>query len=160
VQIKILPKIVLHRMHCMTWHIIFFLKSLRILKEIREKFHIKIPPKSPCANFQSPCKFKNPIFILKMFPLLISAQSAKQPCQPIRPFGPLSPPGLFFLLQHRSRGSAATTGLAPPPNVAPASPRHECTAPSTAPHPAPVSPSPSFNPQSKTLVKSKPFRPH
>jgi hypothetical protein len=39
-----------------------FLKSLRRLEEFRKNPHVKIPPKSPCANFQSLGKFKNPIF--------------------------------------------------------------------------------------------------
>jgi hypothetical protein len=39
-----------------------FLKSLRSLEEFRKNPHVKIPPKSPCANFQSLGKFKNPIF--------------------------------------------------------------------------------------------------
>jgi hypothetical protein len=39
-----------------------FLKSLKSLGEFRKKPHVKIPPKSPCANFQSLGKFKNPIF--------------------------------------------------------------------------------------------------
>jgi hypothetical protein len=39
-----------------------FLKSLRSLEEFRKNPHVKIPPKSPCANFQSLDKFKNSIF--------------------------------------------------------------------------------------------------
>jgi hypothetical protein len=35
-----------------------FLKSLRSLDEFRKNPHIKIPPKSPCINFQSPNIFK------------------------------------------------------------------------------------------------------
>jgi hypothetical protein len=35
-----------------------FLKSLRSLDGFRENPHIKIPPKSPCINFQSPNIFK------------------------------------------------------------------------------------------------------
>jgi hypothetical protein len=42
----------------MTWHIIFFLKSLKSLEEFRKNPHVKIPPKSPCANFQSLRKLK------------------------------------------------------------------------------------------------------
>jgi hypothetical protein len=44
----------------MTYYI--FLKSLRSLEEFRKNPHVKIPPKSPCANFQSLGKFKNYIF--------------------------------------------------------------------------------------------------
>jgi hypothetical protein len=40
----------------MTYYI--FLKSLRSLEEFRKNPHVKIPPKSPCANFQSLGKFK------------------------------------------------------------------------------------------------------
>jgi hypothetical protein len=42
-----------------------FLKYLRSLEEFRKNPHVKIPPKSPCANFQSLGVFKNSIFIRK-----------------------------------------------------------------------------------------------
>ncbi len=42
-----------------------FLKYLRSLEEFRKNPHVKIPPKSPCANFQSLGIFKNSIFIRK-----------------------------------------------------------------------------------------------
>jgi hypothetical protein len=42
-----------------------FLKYLRSLEEFRKNPHVKIPPKSPCANFQSLAIFKNSIFIRK-----------------------------------------------------------------------------------------------
>jgi hypothetical protein len=42
-----------------------FLKSLRSLGEFRKNSHVKIPSKSPFANFQSLCIFKNPNFIRK-----------------------------------------------------------------------------------------------
>jgi hypothetical protein len=42
-----------------------FLKYLDSLEEFKKNPHVKIPPKSPCANFQSPGIFKNPIFIQK-----------------------------------------------------------------------------------------------
>jgi hypothetical protein len=44
-----------------------FLKSLRSLDEFRKNPHVKIPPKSPCANFQSLGKFQNPIPNSKIF---------------------------------------------------------------------------------------------
>jgi hypothetical protein len=44
-----------------------FLKSLRSLEEFRKNSHVKIPPKSPCANFQSLGKFKNLIFLIRKF---------------------------------------------------------------------------------------------
>jgi hypothetical protein len=52
---------------------------LTSLEEFRKNPHVKIPPKSPCANFQSLGKFKNLILIRKFF-FLISAR----------------PPPLFF----------------------------------------------------------------
>jgi hypothetical protein len=42
-----------------------FLKSLRSLEEFRKNPHVKIPPKSPCANFQSLFIFENSNFIWK-----------------------------------------------------------------------------------------------
>jgi hypothetical protein len=42
-----------------------FLKYLRSLEEFRKNPHVKIPPKSPCANFQRLGIFKNLIFIQK-----------------------------------------------------------------------------------------------
>jgi hypothetical protein len=47
-------------LHGMAYYI--FLKSLTSLEEFRKNPHVKIPPKSPCANFQSLGIFKNPIF--------------------------------------------------------------------------------------------------
>jgi hypothetical protein len=58
-----------------------FLKSLRSLGEFRKNPHVKIPPKSPCANFQSLGKFKNPNFNSKIYFLRF---------WPGRPCGPLS----------------------------------------------------------------------
>jgi hypothetical protein len=57
-----------------------FLKSLRRLEEFRKKPHVKIPPKSPCANFQSLGKLKNPIFNSEILFLRF---------RPSRPCGPL-----------------------------------------------------------------------
>jgi hypothetical protein len=57
-----------------------FLKSLRSLEEFRKNPHVKIPPKSPCANFQSLGKFKNPIFNSEILFLRF---------RPGRPCGPL-----------------------------------------------------------------------
>jgi hypothetical protein len=58
-----------------------FLKYLRSLEELTKNPHVKIPPKSPCANFQSIGKFKNPIFNSKNIFLHF---------QPGQPYGPLS----------------------------------------------------------------------
>jgi hypothetical protein len=44
-----------------------FLKYLRSLEEFRKNPCVQIPPKSPCANFQSLGIFKNSIFIRKEF---------------------------------------------------------------------------------------------
>jgi hypothetical protein len=44
-----------------------FLKSLRSLGEFRKNPHVKIPPKCPCANFQSIGIFKNQILFGKEF---------------------------------------------------------------------------------------------
>jgi hypothetical protein len=57
-----------------------FLKSLRSLEEFRKNPHVKIPPKSPCAKFQSLGKFKNPIFNSEILFLRF---------WPVRPCGPL-----------------------------------------------------------------------
>jgi hypothetical protein len=50
-----------------------FLKYLRSLEEFGENPHVKIPPKSPCANFQSLGIFKNSIFYSKTNFLQLSA---------------------------------------------------------------------------------------
>jgi hypothetical protein len=64
-----------------------FLKSLRSLEEFWKNPHVKIPPKSPCANFQSLGKFKNPIFNSEiLFPTFGPADLAGHSA-----FGPASP---------------------------------------------------------------------
>jgi hypothetical protein len=69
-----------------------FLKSVRSLEEFRKNPHVKIHPKSPCTNFQSLGKFKNPIFNSKiLFPCFWPGR----PCGPLshwpsRPHWPLS----------------------------------------------------------------------
>jgi hypothetical protein len=60
-----------------------FLKYLRSLEESRKNPHVKIPPKFPCANFQSLDKFKN----------LSSSLSAQLPLPAHSAFGPASPAG-------------------------------------------------------------------
>jgi hypothetical protein len=74
-----------------------FLKSLRNLEEFRKNPHLKIPPKSPCANFQSLGKLKNPIFIrkrifLRFRPNRPSGQPARPASQPSQPLA-FSPTG-------------------------------------------------------------------
>jgi hypothetical protein len=89
-----------------------FLKYLRSLEEFRKNPHIKIPPKSPCANFQSLGKFKNPIFNSKILflrfrpgqpygPLGISPS---RPCWPLSSRGPKPP-----LPAHLARSSVASS---------------------------------------------------
>jgi hypothetical protein len=72
-----------------------FLKSLRSLEEFRRNPHVKIPLKSPCANFQSLGKFKNPIFNSE---ILFLRFRPGRPCGPLarwpsRPRWPLSSRG-------------------------------------------------------------------
>jgi hypothetical protein len=72
-----------------------FLKSLRSLEEFRKNPHVKIPPKSPCTNFHSLGKFKNPIFNSKISFLHFWPG---RPCGPLgrwpsRPHWPLSSRG-------------------------------------------------------------------
>jgi hypothetical protein len=76
-----------------------FLKSLRSLEEFRKNPQVKIPPKSPCANFQSLGKFKNPIFNSKILFLRF---------QPGQPYGPLG------LWPSRPRWPLSSHGLKPP----------------------------------------------
>jgi hypothetical protein len=64
-----------------------FLKYLRSLEEFRKNHHVKIPPKSLCANFQSLGEFKNQIFNSKKIFLLHF-----WPGYPYRPTWPLAQP--------------------------------------------------------------------
>jgi hypothetical protein len=78
-----------------------FIKYLRSLEKFRKKSHVKIPPKSPCANLQSLDIFKNQILFGKEFSSLL-AQPAQQPAGPsglsaqpqhsFFPFQPAVPP--------------------------------------------------------------------
>jgi hypothetical protein len=65
-----------------------FLKSLRSLAEFRKNPHVKIPPKSPCANFQSLCIFKNQKFYSEIILLIFRT---------IRPFGPAEAHSFFSI---------------------------------------------------------------
>jgi hypothetical protein len=69
-----------------------FLKYLRSLEEFRKNPHVKIPPNSPCANFQSLGKFKNLIFNSKILFIRF---------RPDQPYGPL---GLWPSRPPSSRG--------------------------------------------------------
>jgi hypothetical protein len=75
-----------------------FLKSLRSLEEFRKNPHVKIPHKSPCANFQSLGTFKNQILFGKEFPTSLPAHPAfsAQPRPSLSFFSnqPISPPPL------------------------------------------------------------------
>jgi hypothetical protein len=114
---------------------IIFIKSMRSLGEFRKNPHVKIPPKSPCANFQSLGIFKNQILFGEEFSPSLSAHPAFRPSlfffyrpifpplptgpwpsdRPSPPARPNQPP--FFFLPHRSRARTAPppAGLAPPP---------------------------------------------
>jgi hypothetical protein len=97
-------------MHCIAWHIIFFLKSVRSLEEFSKIPRVKIPPKSPSTNFQSHGKFKNPIFnseilFLDFGPADLAAHPASQPSQPTgrAVFRTLKVPGRPIQPTRRSR---------------------------------------------------------
>jgi hypothetical protein len=66
-----------------------FLKYLMSLEEFRKNPHVKIPPKSPCANFQSLGIFKNLILFKKEFSSDFGpsgpAPPPRWPTQPRRP---------------------------------------------------------------------------
>jgi hypothetical protein len=82
----------------MTWHIIFFLKSLRSLEKFRKNPHVKIPPKSPSTNFQSFAIIKNQFFIRKRIFLHFRPRTAQRPVGlsglSARPLSPVPPPPL------------------------------------------------------------------
>jgi hypothetical protein len=71
-----------------------FLKYLRNLEEFRKNPHVKIPPKSPCANFQSLGIFKKSNFIRKRI-FLTFGPTGPAASRPIRSFDPAA--ALFFL---------------------------------------------------------------
>jgi hypothetical protein len=73
-----------------------FLKFLRSLEEFRKNLHIKIPPKSPCPNFQSLAILKKSNFYSETnFPSNFGPISPST-SRPIRPFGPAGPAGLLL----------------------------------------------------------------
>jgi hypothetical protein len=78
---------------CIVRHgILYFSKSLRSLEEFRKNPHVKILPKSPCANFQSLSKFKIQFFIQKSFFFTFSSATLTGPLglRPSQPRWPLS----------------------------------------------------------------------
>jgi hypothetical protein len=102
-----------------------FLKSLRSLEEFMKNPQIKIPLKCPCTNFQSLGKFKNSIFIPKMFPLQISAKSAQLPAGlysiwPSWPYWPNSAQSLTHTLPPAKTSAAPSRSrIAAPPLLRP-----------------------------------------
>jgi hypothetical protein len=148
-------------MHCIALHgmaYFIFLKSLRSLEEFWKNPHVKIPPKSPCANFQSLGIFKNRILFGKEFSPSLLAHPAFQPSlffsffyRPIFPPLPhwtlasrlaqptrTAQPATFFLLPHQRRACTVLppAGLAPPPR----SPRHLHRKKRKRPHQSPSFP--------------------
>jgi hypothetical protein len=115
-----------------------FLKYLRSLEEFRKNSHVKIPPKSPCANFQSLGIFKNQILFRKEFSPSLSAHLAFRPSR-----GPLS---LFFSTDRFSLPSPLGLGLSAGPahHDGPTSRRllPPALKPNTAPPPASLVPPP------------------
>jgi hypothetical protein len=69
-----------------------FLNYLDSLEDFRKNPHVKIPPKSPCANFQSLGIFKNSIFNQKIF-FSTFGPIGPAASRPIQPFGPHGPVG-------------------------------------------------------------------
>jgi hypothetical protein len=68
------------------------LKYLDSLEDFRKNTHVKIPHKSPCANFQSLGICKNPIFIRKRTLLRFRPiRPSPRPCWPALPRWPLGP---------------------------------------------------------------------
>jgi hypothetical protein len=90
-----------------------FLKYLRSLGEFRKNPHVKIPPKSPCANFQSLGIFKNLIFYSKRNFLQISAHPAqprpRRPAMPRRPPAPRSAHSAQATLAYLPKGVFSST---------------------------------------------------
>jgi hypothetical protein len=69
-----------------------FLKSLRSPEEFRKNPHVKIPPKSSCANFQRLAIFKNLIFIQKgIFFRFRPIRPSPAPCWPAPHHRPPAP---------------------------------------------------------------------
>jgi hypothetical protein len=96
-----------------------FLKSLRSLEEFRKNPHVKISPKSPCANFQSHGIFKNKILFEKEIFSVTSGPSG---------LSAQSRPILFFLAAPPSSHWASASRPAQPAH-APVAPRRIVTSP-------------------------------
>jgi hypothetical protein len=94
-------------MHCVAWHIIFFIKSLRSLEEFRKNPHVKIPPKCPATISQSPAVIKNQILFGKEFFFAFGpiGPAASRPTWPLSPASPPAP-SPFLLQATRTLGSS------------------------------------------------------
>jgi hypothetical protein len=87
-----------------------FLKYLRSLEEFRKNPHVKIPPKSPCANFQSLGIFKKLIFIQKgIFFGFRPIRSSPAPALPRSAPQPLAPCSAQAALAYFSKGVFSST---------------------------------------------------
>jgi hypothetical protein len=82
------------------------------------------------------------------FPFPLGLSLSASPANTHGPTGRLPPPA-------PKQSAATVTGRAWPCNATPTSPRHGCAAPSSTPHPAPVTPPPLFIPLSKAPVKER-----
>jgi hypothetical protein len=118
-----------------------FLKPLRSLEEFRKNPHVKIPPKSSCANFQSLGIFKNQILFGNHFSLIPAQPAQPRPLCPQAAVRVLNPLGLsslgvfakrclFFEFAQSVNGvsSHVAANWVPPvrktPFLAPADPKH------------------------------------
>jgi hypothetical protein len=90
-----------------------FRKYLRSLEEFRKNPHVKIPPKSPCANFQSLGIFKNLIFIQKgiffKFQPIRPSPAPRWPAPPHRPPVPRSAHSAQAALAYFPKGIFSST---------------------------------------------------
>jgi hypothetical protein len=101
-----------------------FLKYLRSLEEFRKNPHVKIPPKSSCANFQSLDIFKNLFFLQKEiffgFRPIRPSPAPRWPAAPQTAGAPLDPLGpsrvgvfserrILFDIAHSSRDAFSLT---------------------------------------------------
>jgi hypothetical protein len=116
-----------------------FLKSLRSLGEFRKNHHVKIPPKSPCANFQSIGIFKNQILFRKEF---------FRHFRPIWPFDPAAANFFFFSTDRFSPPSPLGLGL----STGPAHPHGPTGHPLLAPTPEPSTHSAAGRPRTTPTV--------
>jgi hypothetical protein len=90
-----------------------FLKYMRSLEEFRKNPNVKIPPKSPCANFQSLGIFKNTFFIRKrIFPHISAHPAQPRPrwlATPHRPPDPRSAQSAQAAMAYLSKGVFPST---------------------------------------------------